>query len=79
MDNHNNQRHAPISLERTWATKFWPDHNFAWYLAVSKINTALSSGHFQNDGVVQPSLNFWRALSIERLENTIGVELGDNW
>ena len=38
----------------------------------------MASGHFQNDGVVQPSLYFWRALTIECLENTIGVELGDN-
>ena len=34
MDNHNDRRHAPISLERTWATKFWPDQNFSWYLTV---------------------------------------------
>ena len=29
VDYHNNRRHSPISLERTWATKFWPDRNFA--------------------------------------------------
>ena len=78
VDEHNNRRHAPISLERTWATKLWPDQKFTWYLAVSEVNTALESGHFQNDGVVQPSLNFRRALAIECLENTIGVELGEN-
>ena len=36
------------------------------------------SGHFQNGGVVQPSLDFSRELSIECLENKIGLELGDN-
>ena len=76
VDDQNNRRHAQISLERKWATKFWPDHNFSWYLAVSKINTDLATGHLQNDGLVQPSLNFWRALVIEFLENKIGVELG---
>ena len=35
VDEHNNWRHEPISLERTWATKFCPDRNFAWYLVVS--------------------------------------------
>ena len=43
-----------------------------------KVNTALVSGHFQNDGAVQPILNSRRDLAIECLENTIGFELGDN-
>ena len=58
VDDHNNKRHAPIFLERTWATKFYPDHNFSWYLAVSEVNTDLASGQFQNGGVVQPSVKF---------------------
>ena len=58
VDNHNNWRNSPASLERIWVTKFWPDCNFAWYLAVLDVITALASGHFQNDWVVQPSLNF---------------------
>ena len=78
MDNHNNWRHEPISLKKTRATKFWPDLNFAWYLAVSEVNTDLASGHFQNDGVVQPSMSFWRALEIECHENKIVFELGEN-
>ena len=41
VDDHNNFIHAPIYLERTWATKFWPDRNFDWYLAVSEVHTAL--------------------------------------
>ena len=45
---------------------------------MSEVNTALVSGHFKNDGVVQPSLDFWRAFAIECLENTIGVEFGGN-
>ena len=58
VDNHNNWRHALISLKKTWETKFWPDRNFAWYIVVSEVNTVLASGHFQNDGVVQPSMIF---------------------
>ena len=41
-----------------------------------KVNTALVSGHFQNDEVVQPSLDFRRALETEGFENKTGVELG---
>ena len=77
MDDHNNRRHAHISLERTGATKFWPDRNFAWYLAASEFNAALAMGHFQNGGVLQPSLDFRRGLAKECLENTIRLEPGD--
>ena len=45
---------------------------------VSRVNTDLASGHFQDYGVVQPSMDFWRALAIEFLDNKIGVELGYN-
>ena len=49
LDDHNNWRHAQIFLERIWATKFWPDRNFSWYLAVLEVNTDPASGLFQND------------------------------
>ena len=78
MDAQYNRRHVKISLDRTWSTKFCPDRKFAWYLVVLEVNTAIASGNFQNDGVVQPSLDFQRALAIECLENKIGVELGQN-
>ena len=45
---------------------------------MSEVNTALASGHFQNDGVLQPGLDFWRSLAIECLDNTSGVELVEN-
>ena len=35
VDDNKNRRHAPISIEKTWYTKYWPDICFAWYLAVS--------------------------------------------
>ena len=78
LDDHNNWIPAPISLESRWGTNFLPDRNFAWYHALSEVNTALASGHFQNYGVVQLSLDFLRYLEIKCLENTIGVELGEN-
>ena len=78
VKNHNNQRNTPISLERKWATKFWPDGNFDWYLVVSEVNTALVSGQFQNYGVVQPSMDFWRYFKIKCPDNTIGFKLEEN-
>ena len=64
VEDHNNQLHERISLERTHATKFWTDHNFALHVDMSEVNTYLVPGHFQNDGVVQQSLYFWRALAM---------------
>ena len=61
-------------MYRTWTIKFWPDHNFAWYLSVMKVNIALESGHFQNDGDIMPDLYFWRQLVIQCIENTIVTE-----
>ena len=45
---------------------------------MSEVNADLVSGHFKKDGLVQPSLDFWIELDIECLENTVGVELGNN-
>ena len=78
VDDDNNHRHVPIYLKMTWATKFCPGRKIAWYLAVSEVNIALASGHFQNYGVLQPSLDFFRAFSIDFLYNIIWVEFGDN-
>ena len=69
VNNHNNQTHATIYLEGKWATKLWPNRNFAWYFVVSGVNVSegnisLASGNFQNNGLVQPSLNFRIALEI---------------
>ena len=44
FDNHNNWIHTQIYLEMIWTTKFWSDRNFAWYLVVLEVNTALVSG-----------------------------------
>ena len=46
VDYNNNRRHSPISVERTWATKFWGDINCTWYLATSEVNTNLAWRHF---------------------------------
>ena len=67
VDDSNIWRHAYIYLERTWFTKSWSDRNFAWYLPVSELNTALASGQFQNYMVVQPSLEFGRVLAMDCL------------
>ena len=51
----------------------FPDRNFAWYLAVTEVNTALASGHFQNGGNIMPNLAFLIQLALHCMENTIGT------
>jgi Transposase IS4 len=46
IDSHNAKRHAPISLETTWATKRWPNRVFAFVLAVTEVNVFLASNYF---------------------------------
>ena len=75
VDDHNNRRHVTIYLDSTLSTLFWPDLNLDWNLAVSEVNVDLTLCHFQKYGVVQPSLDFRRALAIYFLENKFGVEL----
>jgi Transposase IS4 len=49
VDSHNTKRHAPISLETTWATKAWTNRVFAFLLAVTEVNVYLASKYYNND------------------------------
>ena len=72
IDDHNNRRHSPVSIESTWATKYWPDRNFAWFIAVTEVNVNNVRGYF--GGVSLPQLEFRRKLAWEMINNTVGVE-----
>jgi hypothetical protein len=43
VNNHNSNRHQPISLEETWATHWWPDRAFAFLLAVTKVSAKMAN------------------------------------
>ena len=67
VDENNNRRHAPISIEKTWATKYWPDRCFSWYLAVSEVNVNYARPYFQDSSYALPNLEFRRRLAKEIL------------
>lgn len=71
IDNHNNCRHSPISLEEIWGTKHWPDRIFSFVLAVSEVNARKAVEYFQNDGKSISQLEFHRKLAMELLNNTM--------
>ena len=50
------RRHVHKHIDRTWATKYWPDICFAWYLAVSEVNTNYARAYFQDSNDAPPSL-----------------------
>lgn len=70
VDDHNNRRHQPISLERTWGTKFWPDRCFAHFLALTEVNVNLMQGYSEGKAVM-PQIEFRRKLAFQMLENTL--------
>ena len=73
VDDHNNRRHKPISLEETWVTKFWPHRVFAFLLAVAEGNAYLLNKHYRDDAE-DGVLAFRRALATELINNTYGIE-----
>ena len=73
VDNHNNRRHQPISLEETWVTKFQPHCVFMFLLAVAEGNAYLLNKHYREDAE-DSVLVFRRVLATELINNTYGIE-----
>ena len=46
VDDHNNKRHSPISLEVVWGTKYWPNRVFSFLLAVTEVNVNQAAQYF---------------------------------
>ena len=62
VNDHNNKQHSPISLEVVWATKYWPNHVFAFLLGVMEVNVNLAATYFGG----QPQMGqikFWNLLA----------------
>ena len=72
VDDNNKRMYAPISIEKTWATKYWPDRSFAWYLDVSEVNANYAQAYFQDSSNALPQFEFRRRLEKEILKNIIG-------
>ena len=56
VDNSNKMMHAPIIGDRTWATKYWTDRCFAWYLSVSEVNVNYARVYFQDSSDALPNI-----------------------
>jgi hypothetical protein len=68
VDDNNNNRMQPISIEETWKTSYWPNRVFAFILGVTGVNTQRAFEHFAGNAK-QGNLEFRRELATEMIHN----------
>jgi hypothetical protein len=70
VDDHNNRRHDPISLDDTWKTKWWPMRQFTFTIGVAEVNAnnARARGRKRE---AEPQLEFRKKLAKLMIENTL--------
>lgn len=68
VDDNNNRRQSPISIERTWDTKYWPNRIFAFLLAVTEVNVNLILMNIYNSEATE-QLVFRKLLAQELINN----------
>ena len=68
VDDHNNRWQSPISIEKTWKTKWWPNRVFAFLLALTEINCLLVWVNILKHDPIE-TLEFWKMLAKELINN----------
>jgi hypothetical protein len=70
VDDHNNLRHAGVSIEETWRTHRWANRVFAFLLAISEVNAFLAFRSFIWDKSGKKELlHFRRQLALALINN----------
>lgn len=77
VDDNNNHRHSLNSFKRMWATKYWPDHCHAFFLALMEVNTNYLQEYLVDGKDVKLQLDFWRKLAMEMVKNTLDKDSDD--
>ena len=62
VGNNNNNQNYPISVERTWATNYWPDLFHAYFLVLTEVNKNYFWGYLVEGANVNPELYFQHQL-----------------
>ena len=76
VDDHNNKRHSPISLEVVWATKNWPNCVFSFLLLVTEVNVNLAAMYFCGQNQMG-QVKFCKLLAQNLIYNTHYNEITD--
>jgi hypothetical protein len=77
VDDHNNNRHQPISLEVIWATQRWANRVFAFLLAITEVNCKLASEYFLKKNKVS-MISFRKKLAEALIYNKAYRKMEDN-
>ena len=79
VDDHNNLRHSPISLEESINTKDWKLRVFTFVLALIEVNARLAFAYFtqRDDAAPLSQLEFCRKLAKELLALSHTVNTGE--
>jgi hypothetical protein len=72
VDDHNNLRHSPISLEESISTKDWRIRVFSFVLALVEVNARLAHAFFSRI-VTMSQLEFRRKLAKELLDYSFSI------
>jgi hypothetical protein len=67
VDDHNNLRHSPISLEDSLSTKDWNVRVFTFIIALVEVNTGVAMAYFTQSKTA-PQLEFRRQLAKELID-----------
>ena len=76
VDDHNNKRHSPISLEVVWATKNWLNRVFSFLLSVTEVNVNLAAMYFCGQNQMG-QVEFCKLLAQNLIYNTHYNEVSD--
>jgi hypothetical protein len=77
VDDNNNNRMQPISIEETWKTVYWPNRVFAFILGVTGVNTQRAYEYFGLHDK-QSNLEFRRELATEMIYNPESPEVEED-
>jgi hypothetical protein len=72
VDDVNKRRHAPISLESDWNTKWWANRQFTFLLSVAEVNAGMARARAK-EAPAEPMINFRRRLAKMMLENRLNA------
>ena len=71
VDNNKNRQYLPISVERTWATKYWYERCHSYFLELIEVDPNYLWEYLVDRVDVEPQLDFRRQLGWEMVENTL--------
>jgi hypothetical protein len=76
VDDHNNLRHSPISLEESISTKDWCVRVFTFVLALVEVNARLALAFFTRS-LALSQLEFRRKLAKELIDYSFSINRGE--